>query len=375
MPTLVAARTVVTGTQVLSPGVVTIDDGIVTAVSDVVPDGVDVSAGSLVPGFVDLHTHGGGGESVVGADQDAVATFARTHRAHGTTTICASLVSARPQPLLRDVAALAELVEDGLIAGTHLEGPWIAPAMKGAHDPSALRPPAPDEIDAVLRTARGTVHMVTLAPELEHGIQAVRRFVDAGVLAAVGHTAADWATTQAAIEHGSTVATHLFNQMPPIRHRDPGPVPALLADERMHVELIADGVHVHPGVIAMVRQAVPADRILLVTDAMAAAGSPDGEYLLGDLAVDVRNGVARLRDGEALAGSTLTMDSAVRFVVTECGFSLADAVRAACVTPARLLGRNDIGLIEVGRAADLVLLDSDLAVCQVWHRGETVRTH
>lgn len=375
MPSLVAARSVVTGTQVLSPGVVTIDEGIVTEVSDVVPDGVDVSEGSLVPGFVDLHTHGGGGQSVVGADQDIVATFARVHRAHGTTTICASLVSAHPQPLLRDVAALAELVEDGLIAGTHLEGPWIAPAMKGAHDPSALRTPTPDEIDAVLRTARGTIHMVTLAPELENGMQAVRRFADAGVLAAVGHTAADWATTQAAIEQGSTVATHLFNQMPPIRHRDPGPVPALLADERMHVELIADGVHVHPGVIAMVRQAVPADRILLVTDAMAAAGSPDGEYLLGDLAVDVRAGVARLRDGGALAGSTLTMDSAVRFVVTECGFSLADAVRAACVTPARLLGRSDVGLIEVGRAADLVLLDGDLTVCQVWHKGEAIRTH
>lgn len=372
MPTVIAADEVITGTQVLSPGVVTIDGGLITAVFDAVPEGTEVHPGHLVPGFVDIHTHGGGGATVVGADQEAVATFAHTHRAHGTTTICASLVSAHPEPLRRDVAALAELVDDGLIAGTHLEGPWIAPQMKGAHDPTALRAPSPDEVDAILDVARGTVHMVTLAPELEHGLDAVRRFSDAGVLAAIGHTAVDWSTTQEAIERGGTVATHLFNQMGPIQHRVPGPIPALMADERMHVELICDGVHVHPAVIAMVRQAVPADRIVLVTDAMAATGSADGQYLLGDLAVTVSDGVARLTEGGALAGSTLTMDAAFRLVVADCGFSMTDAVLAASVTPARLLGRSDIGSIEVGKAADLVLLDTDLALRQVWHNGEAV---
>jgi N-acetylglucosamine-6-phosphate deacetylase len=358
---------------VLTPGAVTIDGATITAVHDAMPEHVDVRVAHLVPGFVDIHTHGGGGATVVGADQDAVVTFAATHRRHGTTTICASLVSAHPEPLLRDIAALAELVDDGLIGGTHLEGPWISPLMKGAHDPTALRSPSPDEVDAVLAAARGTVHMVTLAPELEHGMDAVRRFADAGVLAATGHTDADWEQTRAAIDAGSIVTTHLFNQMRPIHHREPGPMPALMTDERMHVELIADGIHVHPAVIAMVYAAVPADRIVLVTDAMAATGQADGRYLLGDLPVDVVDGVARLVEGGVLAGSTLTMDKAFALVVRECGFSLSDAVLAASVTPARLLGRTDIGSIGVGKSADLVALDADLALAQVWHKGAVVR--
>lgn len=372
MQTVIAADTLVTGTQVLTPGAVTIEGRAITAVSDVVPERVDARVAHLVPGFVDIHTHGGGGATVVGADQQAVATFARTHLRHGTTTICASLVSAHPAPLLDDVAALAELVEDGLIAGTHLEGPWISPAMKGAHDPTALRPASADEVDAVLAAARGTVHMVTLAPELEHGMDAVRRFADAGVLAAFGHTDADWHQARAAIDAGSIVTTHLFNQMRPIHHREPGPIPALVADPRMHVELIADGIHVHPAVIAMIRQAVPAERIVLVTDAMAATGQADGRYMLGDLPVDVVDGVARLVEGGALAGSTLTMDAAFRRVVQQCGFTLSDAVLAASVNPARLIGRDDIGIIEVGRVADVVALDSDLVLTHVWHHGSLV---
>ncbi len=374
MPTVLAADTLVTGGQVLSPGAVTIDGSTITAVSDTVPDHVDARVAHLVPGFVDLHTHGAGGATVAGADQQAIAAFAATHRRHGTTTICASLVSAHPRPLLADVAALAELVDDGLIAGTHLEGPWISPAMKGAHDLSALRPPDPDEVDAIIAAARGTVHMVTLAPELDHGMEAVRRFADAGVLAAFGHSDADWAQTRAAIEAGSTVTTHLFNQMRPIHHREPGPIPALLGDPRMHVELIADGIHVHSAVIALVRQAVPVERIVVVTDAMAAAGQADGAYMLGDLSVEVTDGVARLTHTAALAGSTLTMGEAFRLVVTSCGFSLSDAVQATSVNPARLLGRTDVGSVAVGKAADLVALDSDLAVQQVWHKGAAVRT-
>lgn len=372
MPTVVAAQTVVTGAETLAPGAVTIEDGCITQISGVVPDDLPRWPGYLVPGFVDIHTHGGGGATVVGADQDAIATFARTHRQHGTTTICASLVSAHHKPLLRDVAALAELVEDGVIAGTHLEGPWIAAKMKGAHDPSALRPPSPEEVDAVLAAGRGTVRMVTLAPELDHGMAAVRQLADADVVAAIGHTDADWHQTRAAIDAGSTVATHLFNQMRPIHHRQPGPIPALLADARMHVELIADGIHVHPAVIAMVRRAVPADRIVLVTDAMAAAGQGDGQYMLGDLAVDVAGGMARLVDSGALAGSTLTMDAAFRLVVRRAGFSVADAVLAASVTPARLLDRPDIGSLEVGKRADMVVLDENLIRRQVWYRGEVV---
>lgn len=372
MATVVAAQTVLTGSETLSPGAVTIDDGTVVAVDAAVPVGTEVRPGYLLPGFVDIHSHGGGGATVVGGDVAAVETFARTHLTHGTTTIVASLVSAHPDSLVDDVRALADLTESGVIAGSHLEGPWISPVMKGAHDPTALRAPHPAEVDAVIEAGRGTIAMVTLAPELEHGYDAVRRFAEAGTIAAFGHSDADWEQAKASLDAGASVATHLFNQMRGIHHRQPGPVPALMADPRMHVELILDGVHVHPAVVAMVRSAVPADRILFVTDAMAATGQADGDYVLGELAVRVTDGVARLVEGGALAGSTLTMDAAFRRAVTECGFAPSDAVLAACVTPARMLGRSDIGTLKVGGRADMVWLDDELVLQQVWQRGRAV---
>ncbi len=372
--TVVAAEFVHTGREVFSPGAVVVDGALVVEVLDHVPAGVEVRSGYLVPGFVDIHSHGAGGASVVGGDAQAVATFARTHLRHGTTTIVASLVSAHPDALLADVRALADLTDDGIIAGSHLEGPWISPAMKGAHDPTALRPPMPDEVDAIIDAGRGTIAMVTLAPELEHGEQAVRRFSEAGVLAAFGHSDATWEQTRSSVEAGVTVATHLFNQMRGIHHREPGPIPALAADPRVHTELIVDGIHVHPAVVDMVRRTVPTDRVVFVTDAMAATGQSDGEYMLGDLAVRVTDGVARLVDGGALAGSTLTMDAAFRRAVTECGFSVSDAVLAASLTPARLLGRSDIGSLHAGGWADMAWLDTDLVLAQVWHRGAAVLT-
>ena len=372
MATVVAAQTVLTGSEALSPGAVTVDDGTVVAVDAAVPVGAEIRPGYLVPGFVDIHSHGGGGATVVGGDPGAVETFARTHLAHGTTTIVASLVSAHPDSLVDDVRALADLTEAGVIAGSHLEGPWISPAMKGAHDPTALRAPDPAEVDAIIEAGRGTIAMVTLAPELEHGYEAVRRFAEVGTIAAFGHSDADWEQARSSVEAGATVATHLFNQMRGIHHRQPGPIPALMADPRMHVELIVDGIHVHPAVVAMVRSAVPADRILFVTDAMAATGQADGDYMLGELAVRVTDGVARLVEGGALAGSTLTMDAAFRRAVTECGFTPADAVLAASVNPARMLDRSDIGTLRVGGRADMVWLDEAFVLQQVWQRGRVV---
>lgn len=372
MATVIAAQTVLTGSETLSPGAVTLDDGTVVAVDAAVPVGTEVRPGYLVPGFVDIHSHGGGGATVVGGDVAAVETFARTHLAHGTTTIVASLVSAHPDSLMDDVRALADLTEAGVIAGSHLEGPWISPAMKGAHDPTALRAPDPAEVDSIIEAGRGTIAMVTLAPELEHGYEAVRRFAEAGTIAAFGHSDADWEQAKASLDAGASVATHLFNQMRGIHHRHPGPIPALMADPRMHVELIVDGIHVHPAVVSMVRSAVPSDRILFVTDAMAATGQSDGDYMLGELAVRVTDGVARLVDGGALAGSTLTMDAAFRRAVTECGFTPSDAVLAASVTPARMLGRSDIGALRVGGRADMVWLDDDFMLRQVWQRGRAV---
>ena len=233
----------------------------------------------LVPGFVDVHVHGGAGAAFPGGDVEDALRAVAFHRAHGTTTTLASLVTAAPEELRRAVDALAELVVDGEIAGVHLEGPWLAASRCGAHDPAQLRDPDPGELDELLVT--GVVAMVTLAPERVGALDAVRRVVGAGAVAAVGHTDADFALTRAAIAAGARHATHLFNAMAPLHHREPGPVVALLDDDRVTVELVTDGLHVHPALWEHVVRAAGAHRVAAVTDAMAAAGMPDGAYRLG----------------------------------------------------------------------------------------------
>ncbi len=345
---------VVTPAEVLDPGWIRIEDGLIAGVGAGGPGGP-----WLLPGFVDIHVHGGGGASFA----DDPHTAAAFHRSHGTTTTLASLVTASPGDLERAVRALAPLVEEGVLAGVHLEGPWLSPAHAGAHDPALLRAPDPDLLDRLLA---GPVRMVTVAPELPGGIDLIRRTVAAGAVAAVGHTDATYAQARAAFDAGARVATHLFNAMRDIHHREPGPVVAALEDERVVIELINDGVHLHD---AIARFAFRRGRTALITDAMAAAGMPDGDYALGALDVEVRGGVARLATGGAIAGSTLTMDVALRRAVQDVGIAIVDAARAASTTPARLLGLNT-GALEAGRAADVVVLDDDLRVQRVL-QGQT----
>ncbi len=334
----------------------------------------DLGGQWLVPGFVDIHSHGGGGATVQGADPERVGTFVATHRMHGTTSLVASLVSGQEDDLADDVRALADLVDEGLIAGVHLEGPWISAVRKGAHDESVLKAPEPARVRRLVDAGRGTVRMVTIAPELDHGLDAVRTVVDAGAVAALGHTDAPYDVATAAVDAGATVATHLFNAMAPVHHREPGPIVALLDDDRVTVELILDGAHLHPAVAAHVRESAGADRIALVTDAMDATDVGDGEYALGDMAVRVENGIARLVDGGSIAGSTLTMDSAFRFAVQRAGFSVLEAVRATSSVPARTLGIDDhVGALSAGMNADVVALDDDLRVSAVMSRGSWVR--
>ncbi|HEY9409677.1 MAG TPA: N-acetylglucosamine-6-phosphate deacetylase [Jiangellaceae bacterium] len=372
----------IVGAQLVTPDGVVGDGWLETAGTRIVGIGSgrpertpdhDVAGRWIVPGFVDMHTHGGGGATVVGADPEQIATFVATHRGHGTTSIVASLVTGFPDALEHDVRALAELAQDSVIVGTHLEGPWISPARKGAHNPDALAAPDPTVVQHLLTAGRGTVRMVTLAPELDHGLAAVRTVVDAGAIAAVGHTDATFDVVREAIDAGASVATHLFNAMTPLNHREPGPIAALLDDPRVTVELILDGVHLHPAVAALASRAAGPARVALVTDAMSATGIGDGDYVLGELAVRVEDGVARLVGDGTIAGSTLTMDRAFRFAVTQAGFSMADAVRAASTTPAGLLGLSDrTGALVVGLDADLVVLDADLGLGGVMARGSWV---
>ncbi|MEV8094239.1 N-acetylglucosamine-6-phosphate deacetylase [Kitasatospora sp. NPDC085879] len=335
---------------------------------------LDLTGYTVVPGFVDLHVHGGGGASYAAGDAEQAVVAARTHRAHGTTTTVASTVTGEIDEVCRQAAVLSELVEDGVLAGVHFEGPFISPGRCGAHDPALLRDPDPAVVRKVVDAARGTARMVTLAPELPGGLESVRMLADLGVIAAVGHTDSDYAKTLEAIEAGATVATHLFNAMPAIGHRAPGPIVALLEDERVTVELINDGVHLHPSVLDLAYGSAGSGRVALITDAMGAAGMGDGLYPLGPLEVRVENGVARLVEGGSIAGSTLTLDVAFRRSVTVNGLSLNQAVESLSAVPARLLGLSDsVGSLETGKYADLVVLDSltyDLVA--VMRRGEWI---
>jgi N-acetylglucosamine-6-phosphate deacetylase len=332
-------------------------------------DADDAGGAWLTPGFVDIHGHGGGA-AAYDDGVEAIATARAVHRAHGTTRAVLSLVTASIDDLVARVATIAQLVsEDATILGTHLEGPFLDVGHKGAHTPSLLRAPDAASIDRLLDAGAGTIRQITLAPELPGGLDAVRRFTTAGVAAAVGHTDANEATAQAAFAAGATILTHAFNAMNDIHHRAPGPVLAALGDDRVTLEVIADGVHVHPDVIRLLTTGAPG-RVALITDAMAAAGAPDGAYSLGGLAVTVIDGVARLTEGGAIAGSTLTQDAAIRLMVHEVGMPLPAAVAAATVVPARAVGVADrFGSLTPGHAADAVLLDEHLTVQRVWVDG------
>ncbi|MFI5507583.1 N-acetylglucosamine-6-phosphate deacetylase [Mycobacterium sp. NPDC051804] len=375
---LLTAETLVTGRELLRPGWIEVSGDVVDAVgAGVPPRAADRALGdvTVVPGFVDTHVHGGGGTNFSAAVRSDTTTAVDFHRRHGTTSLVASLVTASPDELLHQVSELSGDVGDGLIDGIHLEGPWLSTVRCGAHQPALMRDPDPAEIDRVLEAAAGTIRMITIAPEREGALAAIERVVDAGVVAAVGHTDASYHQTRAAIEAGATVGTHLFNAMRPINTREPGPVIALLEAPRVTVELITDGVHVDPALYRHVSRSAGPDRVSLITDAISAAGMSDGTYQLGPLAVEVADRVARVAGMQTIAGSTATMDHQFRFAVRHSGLvpdeALLAAVRQASINPARALGLPAAGLFT-GGAADLVVLDDDLQVAGVLRRGAWV---
>jgi N-acetylglucosamine-6-phosphate deacetylase len=326
-------------------------------------------AGLLAPGFVDLQVNGAFG-SDVGVDAAALETISRALPSTGVT---AWLPTAISWPLER-YAGLFDAVEragsapGARILGVHLEGPFLAPSRRGAHDPENLRPV---DAGALRELLAGPVRVMTLAPELPGALEAIEQIVAAGAAASAGHTDATYAEVLRAADAGLTLGTHLFNAMSPLQHREPGTAGALLSDPRLRTGIIPDGIHVDPAVVRIAYASKGADGLILVTDAMQAAGMPDGAYELSGRAVRVEDGVARLDDG-TLAGATVTMDEAVRRAARFSGAGLVTAITMATRTPARALGLERIGEIAPGAEADLVVLAPDGAVEETLVAGETV---
>ncbi|MFF2504983.1 N-acetylglucosamine-6-phosphate deacetylase [Streptomyces sp. NPDC058067] len=364
---------VVLPTGVVEDGRVIVDGARIAGGAPAGAPSTDLTGHWVVPGFVDMHNHGGGGASFTSGSIDDILKGVRTHRRHGTTTTAASFVTGETDFLVQRAGLLSELAEQGEIAGIHFEGPFISPCRKGAHDETLLRDPDPAEVRKLIDAARGRAKMVTLAPELPGGTDSVRLLAEHGVIAAIGHTDATYEQTVEAIDAGATVATHLFNAMPGLGHRAPGPIAALLEDERITVELINDGTHLHPAALELAFRHVGGGRVAFITDAMDAAGFGDGRYMLGTLEVEVKDSVARLVEGDSIAGSTLTLDRAFKRAATIDKVPVEDIVRAISANPARLLGVDDrVGSLEPGKDADLVVLDEDFELKGVMRKGEWV---
>lgn len=348
---------------------VRVSDGLITEVgtgsAPRAAERVDLGGATVTPGLIDLHVHGGGGHAFDDG-ADAITAGVAAHRRHGTTATLVSLVSSPLEVLRRQLSSIevARRSTPGIL-GVHLEGPCLSPARRGAHDPAALGMPEGPFVDMVLSAEPGLIRQITLAPELPGALDAIPLLTANGIRVALGHTEADYALTREAIDRGATLLTHALNAMPAIGHRQPGPVPAALEDERVTLELILDGVHVHPSVARMLLTAAPG-RVALITDAMAAAAHVDGAYRLGELDVRVRDGRALLDDGVTIAGSTLTLDRAVRTAIVDLGLSASDAVGAATAVPAAVLGDVTRGLLAPGMRADLVAWDADWRVQRVW---------
>src|SRR6188472_1045249 len=330
---------------------------------------VDGAGHVLAPGLIDIHNHGGAGVSY-SEGAEAIRTARRLHRQHGITRQLLSLVTASPGILISQVrVAAAESRRDPTILGIHLEGPFLSREYCGAHDPNLLRDPDPDLVERLLDAAAATVRQVTMAPELTQFAESAQILREAGVVVALGHTAASFEQTKAAIEGGASLLTHAFNGMPGVHHRAPGPVLAFVEDRATWLEVVNDGIHVRPEIIRMLCR-LASGRVALVSDAMAAAGAGDGKYRIGDLDVHVADGVARLTAGNAIAGSTLTLDAAVARAVQDVGLTPLAAVEAATVVPAQILGVDDrFGHLEPGYVADAVLFDRDWHVRDIWIDG------
>ncbi len=381
MGTLLTDARLITPNGVLDSGWIHVEGSVISALGDGAPPSQGQTHASVdrrwvLPGFIDLHVHGGGGRSMLSADPEEIRDAAAFHALHGTTGLLASVLTAPLDEMLTALAAVRDAMRApgptrAIVLGSHLEGPFLNPRRAGAHDPASLRMPDPTVLDRLLASADGSLRSITVAPELPGALDLIRRAVDAGVVVALGHSDADRDAVVAAFDAGASLVTHLFNAMSPMDHRRPGLATTALVRPSVVCELINDGVHLHDDTARLAFAAAGPSRIALVTDAIPATGLEGGEHRLGSARVEVAAGVARLAGTTTLAGSTLTMDAAVRRAVHDLWLPIGDASIAASATPARVLGLADRrASLAPGLNADLVVLDDELSVEAVMIGGE-----
>ena len=335
---------------------------------------IDLGGGVLAPGFIDVQVNGGGGALMNEAPSaDVVARIAESHRKYGTVGLMPTLVTDAPEKMRTAIAAVREARRRfPSVLGIHLEGPFLDPARKGAHDASYIREIEATDIELIANADCGAV-MLTLAPNYVRA-DAIRTLAARGVLVSLGHSDATYEEAQTGLAAGARAFTHLFNAMSPLQGRRPGMVGAALDSEQAFVGVIADGCHVHPGSLRIAFAAKPRDRVMLITDAMPpAAGGPDSFLLQGRRVARV-DGCLRLEDG-TIAGSVITMDEALRFCVRTIGVTLGHALAMASRAPAAFLRRDrDLGRIAPGYLASLVHLDDELRVTETWVEGQPTLT-
>jgi N-acetylglucosamine-6-phosphate deacetylase len=338
---------------------------------------LDAGGSWVLPGFIDVHVHGGYGADFMDASLEALDTITGFHSKNGTTAMLATTMTASHEQLSAVLAVVDEYMQGDMpnaqLLGVHLEGPFISPVFPGAQNPAFIALPQIPWLEDWVRQHPDVIRLLTLAPEREGALPLISWLRAQGITVACGHTNASYEQIEAAVEHGLQHAVHTFNAMKMLHHREPGTVGAVLSDDRIYAEVIADGHHVHPACIQLLSKAKPKDKLLLVTDAMSATGLGEGIYDLGGLKVTVAGGVARLVEGDSLAGSTLTMMEAFRFCVEKVGLPVPQVSQMASGTPAATLGFADhMGSIAVGKQADLLLVSSDLQLQTVWIKGKSL---
>ncbi len=368
---IIRAKQLVDSQSITNDADIHVVDGKIAAISLATSAKPDFTANFVVPGFVDIHCHGGNGFHFFDEDSGAANQAAAFHLKHGSTSVIASYIAAPIPVLSKQILSLVGQLPLLNIAGIHLEGPYLSEIFCGAHNPEFLSSPNVSEIQELLTQGAGWIKMITIAPELPGAMESISFLKSQGVIAAIGHSDADDMITKSAIDNGATVVTHFFSAMRPIHHRIGGMTLTSLFDDRIYLELILDNVHIATNAIAIPLHFAP-ERILGITDALAVAGQPDGDYTLGTTQVEVRNSIAKIKGKDLLAGSTLTMNRSFKSAVTKLGLTPNQAVRAFSTRPAQLFGLNNVGDIRVGMDADLVLMDQNYELKNVIFKGSPV---